>query len=115
MPENLKVEDHLLTSRLRHKTLISKGYGAPMAGPGAMMPETSGPQVLEKLKAGPETKAIPVVMAAKRAAAQDAETALSYGAIQCIIESKHEPSGITDGEKRSQASCTRGKVPDKDE
>ncbi len=61
-----------------------------------MMPKMNGLQVLDKIKADPETKAIPVVMLTNLDAKQDAETALAKGAIKYIVKSNYNPKQISD-------------------
>src|SRR5476651_1169797 len=80
MPKILIVEDDPLMSRMYQKIFTFEGYDVEMAGDGqegldkarevkptlmlldVMMPKMNGLQVLEKLKADPETKGIPVIM-----------------------------------------------------
>ena len=76
-----------------------------------MMPKLNGLQVLEKLKADPETKAIPVIMLTNLAGEQDAEAALAKGAIKYIIKSEYEPKEVADMVKEVLAGYTRGEVP----
>lgn len=61
-----------------------------------MMPKMDGFQVLDRLKADAATKHIPVIMLTNLASQQDAETALSKGAIKYLIKSDHEPKEITE-------------------
>jgi CheY-like chemotaxis protein len=76
-----------------------------------MMPKMNGLQVLEQLKANPGTKAIPVIMLTNLAGQQDAETALSKGAVKYIIKSEHEPKAIADMVQEVVAGYTRNTVP----
>src|SRR6266576_1657962 len=102
MAKLLIVEDDPLMSRMYQKIFTFEGYDVQMAADGqegldkareikptmilldVMMPKLNGLQVLEKLKADPETKAIPVVMLTNLAGQQDAESALTKGAIKYI-------------------------------
>ena len=76
-----------------------------------MMPKMNGLQVLERLKADPATKHIPVIMLTNLAGQQDAETALSKGAVKYIVKSEHEPKEIADMVKEIIAGYTRNDVP----
>jgi DNA-binding response OmpR family regulator len=129
MAKILIVEDDPLMSRMYQKIFTFEGYEADMAVDGqegldkartdkptlilldVMMPKLNGLQVLEKLKIDPETKAIPVIMLTNLAGEQDAETALSKGAIKYIIKSEHEPKEVADMVKEILAGYTRNEVP----
>lgn len=76
-----------------------------------MMPKMNGLEVLEKLKADPETKGIPVVMLTNLAGQQDAETALAKGAVKYIIKSEYDPKQVADMVKEILAGYTRNEVP----
>lgn len=76
-----------------------------------MMPKMNGIQVLEKLKANPETKGIPVVILTNLSGQVDAETALKMGAVKYIIKSEHKPEEVTKMIKGILAGYTRGAVP----
>jgi CheY-like chemotaxis protein len=129
MAKILIVEDDPLMSRMYQKIFTFEGYEVEMASDGqegldkaremkptlvlldVMMPKMNGLQVLEKLKADPETKAIPVIMLTNLAGEQDAESALAKGAIKYIIKSEHEPKEVADMVKEILAGYTRGEVP----
>jgi CheY-like chemotaxis protein len=129
MAKILVVEDDPLMSRMYQKIFSFEGYEVEMAGDGEegvekvrstkptlvlmdiMMPKMNGLQALEKLKADPETKAIPVVMLTNLAGQQDAETALSKGAIKYIIKSEFEPKQVVNMVKEILAGYTRNEVP----
>lgn len=76
-----------------------------------MMPKMNGLEVLEKLKQDPETKTIPVVVLTNLAGDQDAETALSKGAVKYIIKSQFDPKQVSDTIKQILAGYTRDEVP----
>jgi two-component system, cell cycle response regulator len=76
-----------------------------------MMPKMNGLQVLDKLKADPDKKLIPVVMLTNLAGQQDAEEALLKGAIKYIIKSEHDPKEIVDMVKEVLAGYTRNEIP----
>jgi len=123
------VEDDPLMSRMYQKIFTFEKYEVDMAGDGeealakipaskptiilldVMMPKMNGLQVLEKLKADLATKNIPVVMLTNLAGQQDAETALSKGAVKYIVKSEHEPKEIADMVKEIIAGYTRDEIP----
>lgn len=76
-----------------------------------MMPKMNGMQVLEKLKLDPSTKSIPVVMLTNLAGQQDAEDALSKGAVKYIIKSEYEPKQVAAMVKEILTGYTRNEVP----
>ncbi len=123
------VEDDPLMARMYEKIFTFEKYDVEMANDGeealakvvaakptiilldVMMPKMNGLQVLEKLKENPETKSIPVVMLTNLAGQQDAETALSKGAVKYIVKSEHEPKEIADMVKEIIAGYTRNEIP----
>lgn len=129
MAKILIIEDDPLMSRMYQKIFTFENYEVEMAGDGlegvekartgkptlilmdVMMPKMNGLQALEKLKADPETKAIPVIMLTNLAGQQDAEMALSKGAIKYIIKSEYEPKQVTNMVKEILAGYTRNEVP----
>jgi len=129
MTKVLIVEDDPLMSRMYQKIFTFEKYEVEMAGDGeeglakaatvnptiilcdVMMPKMNGLEVLEKLKANPATKAIPVIMLTNLAGQQDAETALAKGAVKYIIKSEHDPKEVADMVKEIVAGYTRNEVP----
>jgi CheY-like chemotaxis protein len=129
MAKILIVEDDPLMSRMYQKIFNFENYEVEMAGDGQegldkaraskptlilmdiMMPKMNGLEALEKLKADPETKAIPVIMLTNLAGQQDAEAALSKGAIKYIVKSEYEPKQVTSMVKEILAGYTRDEVP----
>jgi len=129
MVKVLIVEDDPLMSRMYEKIFTFEKYEVELAGNGeealekvvaanptiilldVMMPKMNGLQVLEKLKADPATSKIPVVMLTNLAGQQDAETALSKGAVKYIIKSEHEPKEIADIVDEIVAGYTRDEIP----
>ena len=125
----LIVEDDPLMSRMYQKIFTFEKYEVEMAGNGeealakvitanptiilldVMMPKMNGLQVLERLKADPATKNIPVIMLTNLAGQQDAETALSKGAVKYIVKSEHEPKEIADMVEEIVAGYTRDDIP----
>lgn len=123
------VEDDPLMSRMYQKIFTFEKYEVETAADGeealvkipssgatvvlldVMMPKMNGLQVLEKLKADPLTKSIPVIMLTNLAGQQDAETALSKGAVKYIIKSEHEPKEIADMVREIISGYTRNDIP----
>ncbi len=129
MTKLLITEDDPLMSRMYQKIFTFEGYEVVMAADGqegldkarevnptmilldVMMPKLNGLQVLEKLKADPATRAIPVVMLTNLAGQQDAENALSKGAIKYIVKSEYDPKQVADMVKEILAGYTRNDIP----
>lgn len=129
MAKILVVEDDPLMSRMYQKIFTFEGYEVELAGDGeegiektrslkptlvlldVMMPKMNGLQVLEKLKADPETKGIPIVMLTNLAGQQDAETAMAKGAVKYIVKSEYEPKQVTSMVKEILAGYTRNEIP----
>ena len=129
MARILLVEDDQLMARMYQRIFTFEGHTVETAVDGEqgleksrtskptlilldiMMPKMNGLQVLEKLKADPETKKIPVVILTNLAGQQDAEAALAKGAVKYIVKSEYEPKQIADMVKEIIAGYTRGEVP----
>ena len=76
-----------------------------------MMPKMNGLQVLDKLKADPDTKKIPVVILTNLAGEKDAETAMMKGAVKYIVKSDYEPKQVVNMVKEIIAAHSRDDVP----
>lgn len=129
MAKILIVEDDPLMSRMYQKIFTFEGFEVELAGDGeegfekaktikptmilldVMMPKMNGLQVLEKLKLDPDVKSIPVVMLTNLAGQQDAETAMSKGAVKYIVKSEYEPKQVANMVKEILAGYTRNEVP----
>ena len=129
MAKILIVEDDPLISRLYQKAFSFEGLEVDLAVDGeeglakvksgkptmvlldVMMPKMNGLELLDKLKADPETKSIPVVMLTNLAGKQDAETALAKGAVKYIVKSEYSPKEIVTMVREVLAGYTRGEVP----
>lgn len=125
----LVVEDDPLMSRMYQKIFTFEGFHVEMANDGEeglskikssspslvlldiMMPKMNGLELLEKIKADPATKGIPVVMLTNLAGQQDAEKALSMGAVKYIVKSEHEPKQVANMVKEILAGYTRDAIP----
>ncbi len=129
MAKILIIEDDPLMSRMYEKIFTFEHYDVEIANNGEegltktrsihptlilldiMMPKINGLQVLEKLKADPETKNIPVIVLTNLAGEKDAETALMKGAVKYIIKSQHEPKEVVAMVKEIIAAHSRDDVP----
>src|SRR3990167_1599108 len=129
MSKILIVEDDPLMARLYEKGFKFEGYEVEVALNGRegldkvhankptimildiMMPEMNGLEVLDKLKADPDTKAIPVVVLTNLAGGQDAEAALTKGAVKYIVKSEYQPKAIVNMIKEVLAGYTRNEIP----
>jgi len=129
MAKILIIEDDPLMSRMYQKIFTFEGYTVVMSPNGedglekirkekpnlilldVMMPKMNGLQVLEKAKADPEIKSIPVIMLTNLAGTQDAETALSKGAVKYIVKSEYEPKEVAKMVKEILAGYNRDVVP----
>ena len=130
MAKVLIVEDDPLMSRMYQKIFKFEGFEVDFALNGEegldkirsikptlvlldiMMPKMNGLQVLEKVKLDPATKAIPIVMLTNLAGTQDAEAALTKGAVKYIIKSENEPKQVVNMVKEILAGYTRNAVPE---
>lgn len=129
MTKILVVEDDELIARMYEKIFGFDGYQVELAADGEeglkkiqevkptlvlldiMMPKMNGLQVLDKIKADPNTKNIPVVMLTNLDGEKDAETALSKGAVKYIVKSNYDPKQISDMVKEILAGYTRDQIP----
>ena len=129
MSKILIVEDDPLMSRLYERVFKFEGYEVDVAMNGReglekvrafapsiivldiMMPEMNGLEVLDKLKADPDTKKIPVVVLTNLAGSQDSEAALFKGAVKYIVKSEYEPKSIANMIKEVLAGYTRNEIP----
>ena len=131
MAKILIVEDDPLMSRLYQKIFTFEKYDVELASDGEegllkvkqgkpdlvlldiMMPKMNGLEALDRLKADPETKSIPVIVLTNLAGEKDAETALAKGAVKYIIKSNQDPKAVADIVKEILSGYTRNEVPTK--
>ena len=129
MAKILIIEDDPLMLRLYQKAFTFENYEVDTAANGQegldkvkegkptlilldiMMPKMHGLEVLERLKADEATKKIPVVVLTNLAGQEDAETAMTKGAVKYIIKSEYQPKEVVDMVKQVLAGYTRGEVP----
>lgn len=125
----LIIEDDQLIQRMYDKIFTFEKYNVITASDGeeglekaratnptiilldVMMPKMNGMELLEKLKADPSTKAIPVIMLSNLAGENDVETALSKGAVKYIIKSEYDPKEVADMVEEVIKGYTRDEVP----
>jgi CheY-like chemotaxis protein len=129
MTKILITEDDPLMSRMYQKIFTFEGFDVIMAADGqegldkirseqptlvlldVMMPKLNGLEVLERLKADPATKAIPVIMLTNLSSQQDAENAMLKGAVKYIVKSQYDPKQVADMVKEVLAGYTRNDIP----
>jgi CheY-like chemotaxis protein len=129
MAKILIVEDDPLMSRLYQKIFTFEKYDVDVAKDGEeglskarlgnptlilldiMMPKMNGLEVLDKLKEEESTKKIPVICLTNLAGPQDAEAALTKGAVKYIVKSEYEPKEIAQMVKEILSGYTRRDVP----
>lgn len=108
----LLVEDDLFMRRLYSEAFNLAGYTVITAVDGGeglmqiykdipslvlldvMMPEMNGLELLEKIKADPTTKHIPVIMLTNLSGKTEEENALSKGAEKYLVKSEYEPKQV---------------------
>lgn len=131
MAKILIIEDDPLISRMYQKIFTFENFEVDTAQDGEeglkkikentptvvlldiMMPKLNGLQVLEQVKKDidPNVKNLPVIMLTNLAGQQDAEAALSKGAVKYIIKSEHDPKDVAQMVKEVIAGYTRGEIP----
>jgi CheY-like chemotaxis protein len=112
MAKILIIEDDEYMARLYRKLFVSADYQVEVAAGGEeglkqvevykpdliildiMMPKIHGLEVLERLKANPETKGIPVVVLTNLAGRANANEALGKGAEKYLVKSDYEPEEV---------------------
>ena len=77
-----------------------------------MMPKMNGLDVLRQIKKDDNLKKIPVIMLTNLAGEEDAEKALSLGAIAYLVKSEYDPKQVVAKVKEVIAGYTRGVVPE---
>lgn len=131
MSKILIVEDDPLMQRMYQKAFSFDGYEVLVASDGVegldkirsekptivlldvMMPKMNGMEVLDKVKADPEIKSIPIIMLTNLAGSADAEKALEKGAVKYIIKSEQEPKAVVSIVKEIISGYTRDALPGK--
>jgi CheY-like chemotaxis protein len=114
MGKILIIEDDPLVARMYQKVMGFEGMEVEVAENGldglkkakeikpvlilcdVMMPKLNGIEVLEHLKADKELKDIPVIMLTNLSGTQDAQAALSRGAVAYLVKSEHKPKEVAE-------------------
>jgi DNA-binding response OmpR family regulator len=112
MPKLIIIEDEPMISRMYHLEFTRAGYDVRMAPGGEagievartfqpdlilldiLMPDMNGMQTLEKLKADPAVKDIPVAILSNLAGSVHIQRAIDLGAIRYIIKSENLPKQV---------------------
>lgn len=129
MAKILIVEDDPLIAQLYETAFRFDGYDVATAADGEkglaevkswqptlvlldiMMPKKNGLEVLEAMKTDDQTKHIPVVILTNLSEHNDAEAALSRGAVKYIVKAEHTPKQITELVKEILSAYTRYDLP----
>lgn len=129
MAKILIVEDDALLSKMYLSIFTSENYQVETATDGEeglekarvdhpdlilldiMMPKLNGMEVLQKLKADPNLKNVPVVILTNLAGDNDVQTALKMGAVRYIIKSENKPKEVEEIVRDILAGYTRSDVP----
>jgi len=112
MAKILIVEDDVLLSRMYQRIISSGGNAVEVAYDGEeglekaktdrphlilldiMLPKMGGLEVLEKLKADPTTKQIPVIMLSNLSVEEKEEEAMAKGAVKYLRKANSDPLQI---------------------
>lgn len=110
----LSIEDDAFLSSLVSGKLIETGFSVITAGTGRdglakakqdhphlilldiMLPDMGGFEILEKLKADPDTKAIPVIILSNLGGREEIERGVSLGACSYLIKSNILPHEVAE-------------------
>lgn len=108
----LLIEDDPMMLKMYQKAFNLEGFEVELAANGqdgltkakqqdlslilldVMMPKMDGFEVLAKLKLEPATKNIPVIILTNLAGQQDADRAISMGAVKYLVKSEYDPKEI---------------------
>lgn len=127
----LLVEDDALLTRLYQKRFTKDGHAVITAKDGEeglrriekeqpnlvlldiMMPKLSGLEMLERIKANPATRSVPVVILTNLAGEEEQARAFELGAVAYIIKSNNDPVKISAKVQEILTASTREKgLPD---
>jgi putative two-component system response regulator len=74
-----------------------------------MMPKLSGLEMLERIKANPATRNVPVIILTNLAGEEEQARAFGLGAVAYIVKSSHDPGQISAKVHEILAASTRDK------
>lgn len=112
MPKILIVEDDPFLLKMYAKKLQVEGFEVEIARDGeegllklksympdlvlmdVMLPKLNGLEAIDKAKADPQTKNIPILVLSNLSASADTETAVKKGAVGYLIKSDYTPSQV---------------------
>ena len=130
MAKILIIEDDPLINRMYQKIFESGGHDVEIADDGEeglekiktfmpnlvlldiMMPKFNGLELLRKLKSMPEIAKTPVIVLSNLSGTEDAEAALSEGAVKYIMKSDYKPKEVYEIVKGILAGYTRNEIPE---
>lgn len=114
MPKILIVEDDQFLSKMYAKKFEVTGFEVETAFDGeegvskaetvnpdiiimdVMMPKLNGIEALDKIKANPKTKDIPVLILTNLSGTEDAQTAVKKGAVDFLVKSDFTPVQVVE-------------------
>jgi len=129
MAKILIIEDDSMMARVYEKAFRFDQHEVELAGNGVqglekinenkpdlilldlMMPKMDGLEFLDKIKANPKTKNIPVVVLTNLADEDAAQQALSRGAVKFIVKSEQTPQKAVKIIDEILAGYTRNEIP----
>jgi len=127
MAKLLLVEDDALLTRLYQKKFSKDGHEVVSASDGEegmemieseqpdlvlldiMMPKLSGLEMLERIKANPATRSVPVVILSNLEGEEEQERALELGAVAYIVKSNSDPARVSAKVREILEASTRDK------
>lgn len=127
MAKLLLVEDDALLVRLYQKRFTNDGHDVVAAKDGEegikliereqpdivlldlMMPKLSGLEMLERIKANPATRSVPVVILSNVSGEAEQERALELGAVAYIVKSANDPGRVAAKVREILVASTRDK------
>lgn len=125
MAKLLLVEDDSLLVRLYQKRFAKDGHDVVAARDGEeglaliereqpdlvlldiMMPKLSGLEMLERIKANPATRSVPVVILSNVSGEAEQERALELGAVAYIVKSANDPARVAAKVREILTASTR--------
>ncbi len=127
MAKLLLIEDDMLLVRLYQKKFTKEGHEVITARDGEeglamiekekpdlvlldiMMPKLSGLEVLERIKANPATRSVPVVILSNLGGEEEQDKAFELGAVCYIVKSNNDPAQVSAKIREILTASTRDK------